>query len=107
MVSVNVMALLPVLSTVASLDADNTSSFQVSQHFQDVRNQRLQVLNPIRSCCKHYHCYILAGQVLLIRDSLVSRDERVELVSCQRKQFTAAFAFPSPISCRLNIMSAE
>ena len=80
---------------------NDLTAFQIRQGFQDAGNQGLEVIFPTPFCVEHDNWNILIGYVLLMFQILVERNERVEFVSGQFKEFTIALAAPSPApDCR-------
>ena len=79
---------------------DNISAFQIAQTVHQLRNQRLQVISVIRHRGEDYDRNVGIGYVLLVWKASVNGYESIELIPCQRQEFTVVFATPSHVLSR-------
>ena len=92
---------------LSARDNCDCSGRRLRKLLQDPRDERAQVLQPIRSCAEQQYRDGEPGQVLLLGEFSIYRNENIELLCRECNQVTVLDARPASLRDGRDIVSDE
>lgn len=88
-------------------DSDNPAGPRIRKQAQEPRNQRQEVLDPVRARREDDDGDLILRRILLVLKILVGRQERVELGAREEQKISVGFGRPAALGDGADLVARE